>query len=140
MSAIRSGGALDLSRAAQYVLRWWREGGHVKSALNPDASADPPFVRGWGLDFYFGGRDIPLAVPAPRKSRQSLDTVRQPNTESSPDADGVQAAMDNIVDNYVASLEEKQNGIGISANQQKKKERDEKQRDRDRRRASKYGS
>ena len=44
---LKKGGDPDLERAANWFVRWWREGG----TLNPDL---PLHTNGWGLDFDFG--------------------------------------------------------------------------------------
>lgn len=137
MGAIRSGGELDLSRTAHHVVRWWREGKHLASPTIPRSSdvrhhqqtAAPSSVRGWGLDFYFGGDEIPITHLAPRTTISADGSLPVP--------DALQEAMDETVDAWVQSLEEKKHGIGISANQEKKREREEKQRERERKRKKK---
>lgn len=138
MGAIRSGGVLDLSRAAQHTIRWWREGNHAKgSSSRADASNSPSpppsTVRGWGLDFYFGGDEI-----SNRRTRSHTPVT--PDGASSGEIeydDAVQTAMNAGIDRFLDGLREKANGVGISANQQKKKEREDKQKERERNRAMK---
>jgi hypothetical protein len=82
-----------------------------------DYSAPPPripdSIRGWGLDFYFGGEDLPVAA---------LD--REGGFEPQPEA--LQMAMDRVVDEYVRDVHSRDDGpYGLSANQQGKREREE---------------
>lgn len=135
MGAVRSGGELDLSRTAHHVVRWWREGKHLASPPGPDSLHDrhhQQTARGWGLDFYFGGDEIPITHLAPRSAPFSASDYG-----SLPVRDALQEAMDSTVDAWARSLEEKKHGIGISANAEKKREREEKQRERERRRKKK---
>jgi hypothetical protein len=126
MGALRAGGELDLSRAAWHVIHWWREGRHAHPAL--DSTSNPtPYVRGWGLDFYFNGSEVPLLPMFPPPSRDAEQNLLLAS-------DPVQAEMDRIVDVFVESLREKPNGIGLSTNQRKKKEREERKLERERKR------
>lgn len=122
MGSVRAGGELDLSRAAWRVIRWWREGKHVHP---PQSSTSTAYVRGWGLDFYFGGSEVPL-LP--------MSLPRSPQDSSA--SDPVQAEMDRIIDIFVDGLRHKPNGAGMSANQRKKKEREERRLERERKRMS----
>ena len=68
---LKRGAELDLSRAAVYFVRWWREEGGLLSASSSTSHLDlsslsdeqKPRTQAWGFDFQW---DLPLqnAVPA----------------------------------------------------------------------------
>jgi hypothetical protein len=51
---LKRGGGRDMTRAAVWFVKWWREEGGLVSATAPDASdlvVDDQQRRGWGFDF-----------------------------------------------------------------------------------------
>jgi mitochondrial GTPase 1 len=55
MGMVKRGSELDLSRAAVYFVRWWREEGSLLSASSNDLSLlldeQKPTTQAWGFDF-----------------------------------------------------------------------------------------
>ncbi|KAF9519318.1 hypothetical protein BS47DRAFT_1324605 [Hydnum rufescens UP504] len=115
IGAISRGGSLDLDRAARYLVRWWRAGGHVKDGYDSHCTT----VRSWGLDFEFN-EEVPLGP----LQRVEADLVGNANGSDDP----LQARMDGIVGRFVEELKGTGSGLGISATQLKKREREEKKR------------
>lgn len=136
MGAVRAGGELDLPRAAQHIMRWWREGRHIKEpSSSSDASNTPQqseSVRGWGLDFFFGGREVPLSRVRPLPARVPGPSTLADEVRS---GDHLQLEMDTIIDRFLEGLRGTPNGLGVSSNQLKKQEKERKKVERERKRA-----
>lgn len=104
---IKRGGERDLQRAAVRFVKWWRDEGSLKSASVPSrllisGPATQPQQRGWGFDFEW-----------------TLD-----GTEVGDEATVVQSKMEDCINAYVKStIEEEQEGGGLSSTQVKKASR-----------------
>lgn len=108
MGMLKKGGSVDTSRAAEWFVRWWRDGAKasdIHTLPNPTnpASADPALASriGWNLDFEWA----------------------QPS--SSPSL-SIQEHMEACIDEHIRERqEEEREGGGMSATQEKKKDSEE---------------
>jgi hypothetical protein len=122
MRMVKRGAELDLSRAAVYFVRWWREEGGLLSASSSTSKMDlsdeqKPIPQAWGFDFQW---DLP-----PQNAPTGLD----PNIL-------VQARMEQCIEDYVAATDrEEMEENNISPTQIKKKTIEEEKE----RRRLKYG-
>ncbi|KAI0760129.1 P-loop containing nucleoside triphosphate hydrolase protein [Fomes fomentarius] len=104
---LKRGGIPDVSRAAVWFIKWWRDEGGLASAsapVLPDSVADSgleSFRRGWGFDLEWD-------VAAAEAGRY--------------DAAAIQTKMEQCIDAFEKSaLEEEQDGGAVSSTQQKKR-------------------
>lgn len=110
LGMVQRGGVLDLHRAAEWFIRWWREkGGLLAAAHRPtDASGAGDLAghrRGWGFDFEW-------AVDA-------VDGARY-------DTGLVQRKMEACIDAFEAEVEEEDaEGGAVSVTQERKAVRQE---------------
>ncbi|KZT23669.1 P-loop containing nucleoside triphosphate hydrolase protein [Neolentinus lepideus HHB14362 ss-1] len=106
LGMLKRGGERDVSRAATWFVKWWRDEGGLKSASVPLSSSPQVQERqGWGFDFEW--------------------TVDKLVDEEPPAM--VQRKMEECIDRYVAGREDaERRGAGVSSTQEKKKARDEK--------------
>jgi len=126
MGMIKRGGELDLSRAAVYFVRWWREEGGLLSASSSTSSMDLSLLshqqrlttQAWGFDFQW-------------------DLQRQKNAAIGPDPNvDIQAKMEQCIENYLATTDrEEMEENNISRTQVKKRTAQEEKE----RRRLKYG-
>ena len=92
MGMVRRGAELDLSRAAVYFVRWWREEGGLLSASSSTSNLDisslsdeqKPRTQAWGFDFQWD-----LQQP------QNAASVLNPNVF-------IQARMEQCIEDFVA--------------------------------------
>ncbi|KAJ3980903.1 P-loop containing nucleoside triphosphate hydrolase protein [Lentinula detonsa] len=118
MGMVKRGAELDLSRAAAYFVRWWREEGglraasphyHLLFAANKDETntnrENTAFTHGWGFDFEWQ-----------ISPRDFTNAINEPNVASV-----VQLKMEECIDRYlIDSEEEDRDESNISATQRKK--------------------
>ena len=117
MGMVKRGGELDLSRAAVYFVKWWREEGGLlsSSTSNMDISLlsdeQKPKTQAWGFDFQW---DL---------QPQNAASVQDPNIF-------VQARMEQCIEDFVAATDREENEENnISQTQVKKRTiREEKER------------
>lgn len=112
MGMIKRGAELDITRAAVYFVRWWREEGGLIAAsselqIGGSALSDPthPSIQGWGFDFQWqlGESDIP-------NGKDGSAAI-------------VQAKMEACIDEYMATMEREENDENnISPTQIKKQQ------------------
>ncbi|KDQ13366.1 hypothetical protein BOTBODRAFT_33687 [Botryobasidium botryosum FD-172 SS1] len=100
LGAIRKGADPDIERAANWFVRWWREGG---SQLQTRPSQH--YFTGWGFDFDFE-----------TEQRLTMEDVERKMTET--------------IVQFVRSARKEDGGYGTSATRKKKLEREEKARER----------
>lgn len=104
---LKRGGIPDVSRAAVWFIKWWRDEGGLASASAPvlpdstAASGLESFRRGWGFDLEWD-------VAAAEAGRY--------------DSAAIQTKMEQCIDAFEKSaLEEEQDGGAVSSTQQKKR-------------------
>ncbi|KAJ3918677.1 P-loop containing nucleoside triphosphate hydrolase protein [Lentinula edodes] len=110
MGMIKRGAELDLSRAATYFVRWWREEGGLLAASSNLQTLSQNFsvAHGWGFDFEW------------RISPNDFHDVNQKVVESDV-ASFVQLKMEECIGNYLVQSErEDRDETNISATQRKK--------------------
>ncbi|EPQ52106.1 P-loop containing nucleoside triphosphate hydrolase protein [Gloeophyllum trabeum ATCC 11539] len=100
LGMLKRGGERDLSRAAVWFVKWWRDEGGLASASAPLSPASQT-RQGWGFDFEW--------------------TVDARSGEDAPAM--VQRKMEECIERY---LVERREGAGVSVTQEKKKAREEK--------------
>jgi hypothetical protein len=107
MGMVKRGAEPDLSRAAVYFVRWWREEGGLLSAssstsnMNLSSSSEQkPWTQAWGFDFQWD--------------------LQPQNAASAPDP--IQARMEQCIEDFVASADREEiEENNISQTQVKKK-------------------
>ncbi|KAJ3971000.1 P-loop containing nucleoside triphosphate hydrolase protein [Lentinula raphanica] len=121
MGMIKRGAELDLSRAAAYFVRWWREEGGLLAAPPTDflshpiftanqvaqnsLQETPPLTHGWGFDFEW--------QISPDDFKNAID--------ESDVASVIQLKMEECIENYLADSEaEIRDESNVSATQRKK--------------------
>ena len=119
MGMVKRGAELDLSRAATYFVRWWREEGGLLSASSSTSSMDlsllsdeqKPRSQAWGFDFQW---DL---------QPQNAASARDPNIL-------IQARMEQCIEDFVAATDREEiEENNISQTQVKKRiMQDEKER------------
>jgi hypothetical protein len=112
MGMVKRGAELDLTRAAQYFVRWWREEGGLISAspslqtcASLTSAADQRRIQGWGFDFQWqlGSKDAPTGKD---------DEIKM-----------VQEKMEACIDEYLVNMErEDADENNVSPTQIKKKQ------------------
>ena len=109
MGMVKRGAELDLSRAAVYFVRWWREEGGLLSASssNMDLSSlcdeQKPMTQAWGFDFQW---DL---------QQQNAAVGQDPNIL-------IQARMEQCIEDYVTATDREEMGENnISQTQVKKR-------------------
>ncbi|KAF8814701.1 P-loop containing nucleoside triphosphate hydrolase protein [Phlegmacium glaucopus] len=111
MGMVKRGAELDLSRAAVYFVRWWREEGGLLSASSSTPNIDPtllsdqkhPTTQAWGFDFQW---DLPT---------QNAVIGSDPNIL-------IQSKMEQCIEEYIAVTDrEEMEENNISQTQVKKK-------------------
>jgi len=94
MGMVKRGAELDLSRAAVYFVRWWREEGGLLSASSSTSNLDisslsdeqKPRTQAWGFDFQWD--------------------LQPQNATSAPDPNiFIQARMEQCIENFVAATD-----------------------------------
>jgi len=94
MGMVKRGAELDLSRAAVYFVKWWREEGGLLSASSSTSNMDisllsdeqEPRTQAWGFDFQW---DLP-----------------PPNAASAPDPNiFIQARMEQCIEEFVTATD-----------------------------------
>ena len=109
MGMIKRGAELDLSRAAVYFVRWWREEGGLLSASSSTSSMDlsllqKPTTQAWGFDFQWDLQPQKSAAIGP-----------DPNID-------IQAKMERCIEDYLAATDrEEMEENNISQTQVKKR-------------------
>ena len=94
MGMVKRGAELDLSRAAVYFVRWWREEGGLLSASSSISNMDisllsdeqKPRTQAWGFDFQW---DL---------QPQSVESTPDPNAF-------IQARMEQCIEDFVAATD-----------------------------------
>jgi len=94
MGMVKQGAELDLSRAAVYFVRWWREEGGLLSASSSTTNIDlslmsdekKPITQAWGFDFQW---DL-----------QPQDAVIGPDPNIS-----IQTKMEQCIEDYLAATD-----------------------------------
>ena len=94
MGMVKRGAELDLSRAAVYFVRWWREEGGLLSAASSTSNMDisllsdeqKPRTQAWGFDFQW---DL---------QPQNTASASDPNTF-------IQARMEQCIEDFVAATD-----------------------------------
>jgi hypothetical protein len=112
MGMVKRGAEPDITRAAQYFVKWWREEGGLiaaSSSLQTGASltsaADQRRIQGWGFDFQWqlGSKDAPTG---------KADEIKM-----------VQEKMEACIDEYLMNMDkEDADENNVSATQIKKKQ------------------
>ena len=104
---LRKGGVLDLARAAEWFVRWWREDGGLIAAAQapaPDSvSMDPLTRRGWGFDLEW--------------------SVDDRTTDRVGNALVVQRKMEEVIDEYLGNIDVEESEV--SSTQEKKRYKEE---------------
>jgi hypothetical protein len=109
MGMIKRGGVRDITRAATYFVRWWREEGGLLSAaaplvISPDEGRGLSLRRGWGFDLEWTPDDPVHGLDPP----------------------SIQQRFENCIDEFAAAAEaEEAEGGGSSGTQEKKVAREE---------------
>lgn len=99
---LKRGGIPDISRAAEWFVKWWREDGGLLSAMQapvPDAT-NPSNRRGWGFDLEW--------------------SVDEGAVE---DEVYVQRKMEGVIDGYLKNIEVEESEV--SSTQEKKRSKEE---------------
>lgn len=111
MGMIKRGAELDLTRAAVYFVRWWREEGGLIAASSAlqikDFSSEPALanIQGWGFDFQW-----------------QLE-LKDRTANNDDEARIVQEKMEACVDEYLTTMEREENDENnISPTQIKKQQ------------------
>jgi mitochondrial GTPase 1 len=100
LGMLKRGGERDISRAAVWFVKWWREEGGLASALAPEVSSLPVGGvlhprRGWGFDFEWSVGE-----------GESVD---------------VQRKMEECIDEYLVSVaEDERDGSNVSSTRVKR--------------------
>ncbi|KAJ4473112.1 P-loop containing nucleoside triphosphate hydrolase protein [Lentinula aciculospora] len=118
MGMIKRGAELDLSRAAAYFVRWWRDEGGLLAASStlrtlsqpvfpPNMEVPNPATHGWGFDFEW--------------QISPNDPTCTAYKEGESDATVVQLKMEECIERYLVQSErEDRDETNISATQRKK--------------------
>ena len=111
MGMVKRGAELDLSRAAVYFVRWWREEGGLLSASSSTSNIDisllpdeqKPRTQAWGFDFQWD--------------------LQPQSAASAPDSNVfIQARMEQCIEDFVAATDREEiEENNISQTQVKKK-------------------
>lgn len=99
---LKRGGIPDISRAAEWFVKWWREDGGLLSAMQapvPD-SPNPSGRRGWGFDLEW--------------------SVDQGVVE---DEAAIQMKMEGVIDGHLKNMEAEESDV--SSTQEKKRSKEE---------------